>query len=247
MRRNKSNCAFSQKINIDIANLIRLTGMRESEIRSAKKDQGSSWKQLNHQISEHKRILGLNVGFTRQKAIQDPIYGAILFEPWELELMSGWELLRLCYVKQLGPAHLVYPGATHTRFEHCLGTNFLAQKCIRVVNYANDLSQPRFEPLSRLLDDYHQKIFRTAALLHDVGHPPTSHTIEFALKCWAGLTHIDLGEFLIMHSGLTEVLEQNDIEPKVIVDVLRRRTKDVHLLLLSEFLDSPLDLDKSKR
>jgi HD superfamily phosphohydrolase len=182
---------------------------------------------------------------TRQKAVQDPVHGAVLLEPWELDIISTWEMLRLRYVRQLGPAHLVYPGATHTRFEHCIGTNFLAQKSIRVVNYCDDLDTACFVPFSQLLDEYHQKLFRTAALLHDVGHPPTSHTIEYALESWIGLDHLDLGEFLILNSSLTDVLIQNDIKPKDVVDLFRRQTKEPVMSLLSEFLDHPLDIDKT--
>ena len=154
-------------------------------------------------------------------------------------------MLRLRFIKQLGPAHLVYPGATHTRFEHCIGTNFLAQKCIRVVNYCEDLDDPCFIPLSNLLDDHQQKLFRATALLHDVGHPPTSHSIEYALRSWAGIDHLGLGTFLIMNSSLSDILSQNDIEPKLIVEVLRRRSKDPVIRLLSEFVDHPLDIDKT--
>jgi HD superfamily phosphohydrolase len=154
-------------------------------------------------------------------------------------------MLRLRFIKQLGPAHLVYPGATHTRFEHCIGTNFLAQKCIRVVNYCEELDDPCFIPLSNLLDAHQQKLFRATALLHDVGHPPTSHSIEYALHSWAGIDHLDLGTFLIMNSDLTDILSHNDIEPKLIVEVLRRRSKDPVICLLSEFLDHPLDIDKT--
>nr|KXH72850.1 MAG: hypothetical protein AM324_00585 [Candidatus Thorarchaeota archaeon SMTZ1-83] len=154
-------------------------------------------------------------------------------------------MLRLRFIKQLGPAHLVYPGATHTRFEHCIGTNFLAQKCIRVVNYCEDLDDPCFIPLSNLLDDHQQKLFRATALLHDVGHPPTSHSIEYALRSWAGIDHLGLGTFLIMNSSLSDILSQNDIEPKLIVEVLRRRSKDTVIRLLSEFVDHPLDIDKT--
>ena len=154
-------------------------------------------------------------------------------------------MLRLRFIKQLCPAHLVYPGATHTRFEHCIGTNFLAQKCIRVVNYCEDLDDPCFIPLSNLLDDHQQKLFRATALLHDVGHPPTSHSIEYALRSWAGIDHLGLGTFLIMNSSLSDILSQNDIEPKLIVEVLRRRSKDPVVRLLSEFVDHPLDIDKT--
>jgi len=200
---------------------------------------------MQEMIENHERLLSLGEKHTRQKAIQDPLYGAILLEPHELDIISSWEMLRLRFIKQLGPAHLVYPGATHTRFEHCIGTNFLAQKCIRVVNYCEDLDDPCFIPLSNLLDAHQQKLFRATALLHDVGHPPTSHSIEYALRSWAGIDHLDLGTFLIMNSSLSDILSQNDIEPKLIVEVLRRRSKDPVICLLSEFVDHPLDIDKT--
>ncbi len=81
--------------------------------------------------------------------------------------------------------------------------------------------------------------------MHDVGHPPTSHSIEYALRSWAGIDHLGLGTFLIMNSSLSDILSQNDIEPKLIVEVLRRRSKDPVIRLLSEFVDHPLDIDKT--
>ncbi|MFW9806552.1 MAG: HD domain-containing protein [Candidatus Thorarchaeota archaeon] len=236
---------MSGDIDIDAIKIIRLTGLRESEIENARKEKSASWVKIQNAIDEHNHYINLGEKHTRQKAVQDPVHGAILFEPWELDVISTWEVLRLRYVRQLGPAHLVYPGATHTRFEHCIGTNFLAQKSIRVVNYCDDLDTACFVPFSRLLDEYHQKLFRATALLHDIGHPPTSHTIEYALEAWAGIDHLDLGEFLIVNSSLTDVLKQSDIVPTDIVDILRRRAKTPVMGLLSEFLDHPLDIDKT--
>jgi HD superfamily phosphohydrolase len=230
---------------IELIKLIRITGMRESVITPINPSENKNWEKISRVISNHKGLLAMGEKHTRQKAIQDPVHGAILLEPWELDIISSWEMLRLQFVKQLGPTHIVYPGATHTRYQHCLGTNFLAQKCIRVVNYCEDLDNVCFVPLSNLLDSYNQKLFRIAALLHDVGHPPSSHTIEFPLQCWADIDHTDLGEFLILHSDLKDVLERNDIEPRKIVEILKRRTNDPVLSLLSDFLDHPLDIDKT--
>jgi HD superfamily phosphohydrolase len=232
-------------VDVEVANLIRLTGKRESVVRKAKAEKNDDWAHITEALNDHQHILALGEKHTRQKAIQDPVHGAILLEPWELDLISCWEMLRLRYVKQLGPAHIVYPGATHTRFEHCIGTNYLAQKCIRVVNYCEDMNNPCFQPLSQLLDEDHQRVFRAAALLHDVGHPPTSHTIEFALESWVGLSHTDLGMFLVLHTDLADILQQNGIDPKSVVDVFKSRSNDPIMKLLSEFIDSPLDIDKT--
>ncbi|MHA1637192.1 MAG: HD domain-containing protein [Candidatus Thorarchaeota archaeon] len=229
----------------EIINLIRFTGLREKDILVAKENAVDEWERIHDIVARHNRMLSLSETHTRQKAIQDPIHGAIMLEPWELDLISTWEMLRLRYIKQLGPAHLVYPGASHTRFQHSIGTNFLAQKCIRVVNYCENLDNPCFVPLSQLLDDNHEKILRAAALLHDVGHPPTSHTIEFALKNWVGLSHTDLGMFLVLQSNIRDILTDNGIEPRVVVDVFKRRSNDPLMKLLSEFIDSPLDIDKT--
>jgi HD superfamily phosphohydrolase len=236
---------MQNEIDSEIIHLIRLTGHRELDILDARREAGESWKQITQTINEHEKLIKLGEKHTRQKAIQDPVHGAILLEPWELDLVSTWEMLRLRYVMQLGTAHLVYPGATHTRFQHCLGTNFLAQKSIRVVNFCEDLDSGCFNPFSNLLDDYQKKLFRASALLHDVGHPPTSHTIEYALESWAGIDHTDLGEFLILNSGLTEVLRENDMDPTDIISVLKGRSKDPVLSLLTDFLDHPLDIDKT--
>ncbi len=224
--------------------LIQVSGMTESQLAVARED-AESWSRIQRRIAEHKRMQKMAEHHTRQKAIQDPVHGPIMLAPWELDLVSTWEMLRLRYVMQLGPAHIIYPGATHSRFQHCLGTDFLAQRCINITNYCETLSSPCFKPLSQLLNDYYQKVFRAASLLHDVGHPPTSHTIEQALRWHAELDHTDLGEFLILHSGITEVLERHDIRPMDVVHVIKRRSKDPILTLLSDFLDSPLDIDKT--
>ncbi len=236
---------MTKDLDVETVKLIRLTGLRESEIDSARKARDETWNKIQRIIDRHNRFISMGEKHTRQKAIQDPVHGAILLEPWELDIISTWEMLRLQYIRQLGPAHIVYPGATHTRFEHCIGTNFLAQKSIRVVNYCDDIDTACFSPLSHLLDDYHQKLFRATALLHDIGHTPFSHTYEYALDSWMSLDHLDLGEFLILNSNITDVLSQHDIDPRDVANILRRNAKDPIKSLLSEFLDHPLDIDKT--
>ena len=76
---------------------------------------------------------------------------------------------RLRYVRQLGLAYLVYPGATHTRFEHALGTYHLSRRTLALLGEAEDLDIDQRDE---------QAIVRAAALLHDVGHYPFSHALE---------------------------------------------------------------------
>ncbi|MGH7318011.1 MAG: HD domain-containing protein, partial [Candidatus Rokuibacteriota bacterium] len=95
----------------------------------------------------------------RAKRIKDPVHDLILVEPYALDLLDTPTVQRLRGVRQTGTAHLVYPGANHTRFEHSLGAHHLAQ----VASAALGLTPEQ----ARLLG--------TAALLHDVGHGPFSH------------------------------------------------------------------------
>ncbi len=90
------------------------------------------------------------------EVVRDPLWNNIRLEPDALAVIDTPAFQRLRYVRQLGHAFLVYPGATHTRFEHALGTYHLA---------------------GRVTQD---RDVRLAALLHDIGHYPFSHALEEA-------------------------------------------------------------------
>jgi len=120
------------------------------------------------------------------KIINDPVYGFIRFP--EAELMRvidhPW-VQRLRYIKQMGLAHLVYPGATHTRLAHSLGACHLMGKALYELN-AKDIISDKDEYLAA----------RLAALLHDIGHGPFSHSLDHVLA--GGISHESLSR-LIMH------------------------------------------------
>lgn len=101
--------------------------------------------------------------------IRDPLWNNIRVEPFALRLVDTPVFQRLRYVRQLGLAHLVYPGATHSRFEHALGAYHLARTALAILAERGELD--RVPPLDAAL-------VRVAALLHDVGHYPFSHALE---------------------------------------------------------------------
>jgi HD superfamily phosphohydrolase len=107
------------------------------------------------------------------KIIKDPVHGYIEVEDSLLRLLDSPVLQRLRYVRQLGFSFLVYPGANHTRFEHSLGTMFLA-----------DIACRRFE-----LSHDERTLVVSAALLHDIGHGPFSHASEPLMEQYLDRTH----------------------------------------------------------
>ena len=100
------------------------------------------------------------------KILRDAVHGDIELEPLEVELMDTPEFQRLRGIKQLGTACLVYPSATHTRFEHCLGTSWMARRMIEALRRTGTISS------------YEETAIRVAALLHDISHIPFGHTLE---------------------------------------------------------------------
>ncbi len=109
--------------------------------------------------------------------ICDPIHGFIRFEEIIQKIINSLPFQRLRYIHQMGAAFLVYPGATHTRFEHSLGVMEL------VTRIYNTLIAPHHLKV-HLPDvdfDYWRLILRCAALCHDLGHLPFSHTAEKSL------------------------------------------------------------------
>ena len=101
--------------------------------------------------------------------LRDPLWNNIRLDPLALALLDTAVVQRLRYVRQLGLAYLVYPGATHSRFEHAVGAYHLAGTALRLLEEQRVL--PGIPPRELA-------IVRAAALLHDVGHYPFSHALE---------------------------------------------------------------------
>src|SRR6056297_3082876 len=126
------------------------------------------------------------------KIIRDSIHGNIRFDGIFLKLLNSPELQRLSSIKQLGLAHLVFPGAHHTRVEHSFGAFHMASQIAESIH----------------LSDEEKKIAKCAALLHDIGHGPFSHTLESILRNSLNVDHVDLTQKLI--TGQYSIFQEDE-------------------------------------
>jgi hypothetical protein len=143
---------------------------------------------------------------TSKKTIHDSIYGSIEIEETASRIIETKEFQRLNTIKQLGFTYLVFPGATHSRFEHSLGTHYLAREASgnleMEVKDVTDVS--------------------LAGLLHDIGHSPFSHALEDSMIKMYGKDHLDVTIDII--EGKTPENEVSDIlgdHKRAVVEILR--------------------------
>ncbi len=155
------------------------------------------------------------------KRIKDPVHDFIVVEPYARDLIDEPVFQRLRFIRQTGTAHLVYPGANHTRFEHSLGCHHLARVA------ASSLDLP----------DHEGRHLAAAALLHDVGHSPFSHTSEGVVEHATGLDHEDWSVHRIRHH-LTETLAQHDLSLETIEALILGEHR------LKGLVSGPLDVDR---
>lgn len=117
--------------------------------------------------------------FYAYKKIYDSVHGFIHVDEYEKELIDSLPFQRLHYIRQLGIAYLVYPGATHTRFEHSLGVMSLATLMFEKICKSVRPDVFHFVPRKGSADFlYWRRVIRMAALCHDLGHLPFSHVAE---------------------------------------------------------------------
>ncbi len=142
----------------------------------------------------------------KQKIIHDAIYGSIKLDDEVSDLISAKEFQKLNSVKQLGFSYLVFPGATHSRFEHSLGTHYLAGEAARNVD----------------MDDDAISAVSLAGLLHDIGHGPFSHTLEDSMVKLFRKDHLQLSIDIISGKiGSGEISEILGDERKKIISILQ--------------------------
>ena len=163
---------------------------------------------------------------TRFEVVRDPLWNNIRLDPEALAVVDTPAVQRLRYVRQLGHAFLVYPGATHSRFEHALGAYHLARRALSQLEDAGDV---HLDPRERLR-------LRLAALLHDVGHYPFSHSLEEA-----GLPHHEqLATRHLTGGELARRLAELGVPADELLALIQSRAREP----LAGLVSGSLDVDK---
>ena len=163
------------------------------------------------------------------KIIQDPVNGPIKIDGLFSEIVDSQYFQRLRYIKHLGLCNLVFPGANHSRFEHSLGTMFMAHELSEALEIKDDIPS-------------------IAALLHDIGHMPFSHGLENEFYGLYKVVHEDLTRKIILgenpydDSTIPGILEKYGYSPSDIADVATGSSKKYPLF--STMISGPIDVDE---
>ena len=160
----------------------------------------------------------------KKKIINDPVYGFInLYDDIIYELIEHPLFQRLRRIKQLGLTHLVYPGATHTRFQHSLGSVHLMQSAISTIRSKG-----------YQITEAEAQAVKISILLHDLGHGPLSHSLE---SNWVRqYSHEDF-TLMMMHMINDQWDGQLDLALKIYRNQHPRK-------FLHQLVSSQLDMDR---
>ena len=162
--------------------------------------------------------------------IKDPLYGYIRLTDVERKVIDTLAVQRLRRIRQLAGAEFVYPAANHTRFEHVLGTMYLAGVVCESL------------PV-HLTGEEKQKV-RLAALLHDVGHAPFSHLFEPLLLKYMGRNHEDVSRWIIAESTLTGVINRLGFDAEDLSGLAVGKPSKSDRPFLGQIISSSFDVDK---
>lgn len=144
-------------------------------------------------------------GNQRPVRIRDPIHGTIQLTRDELAVVDHPAFQRLRLIKQLGLADLAFPGATHTRYSHGLGTMHIASRMFDALNKGLPLPPEEEHRLRTTV--------RLAAIFHDIGHAPLSHTTE---RFMPRAKSLDLGEWF--SGDANRIANHEDYTLKIVTD-----------------------------
>jgi len=167
---------------------------------------------------------------SQQRVFFDKVYNTnISLTPLEQKIVNTEVFERLKRISQLGLAYLIYPNAKHTRFDHSLGTMYLAGKIAKRLGLSEDDAQ----------------YFRLAALLHDTGHGPFSHAFEEYLRERGRIRgHEELTKWVILNSEIKDKIGDSGFDSRKIADLSAGKIKDEKLSFLNPLILGVIDVDK---
>lgn len=210
----------------------------------------------------HSLTSNVNISEEKGKFIHDAVWGTTFYYPWEVAILDLPILQRLRSIHQTGLGFLVYPTATHTRFDHTLGVVAIVDKLIDNINKKNWYNYG-----SSLISEENRVTLRLAALLHDIGHGPFSHVSEnvfgkmpefLKLKKWINKKyHVtpkphEILSFLIVSSSKFETWFDSNVRTEriklvdlpTIAEYIIGHSKDPTKKYLADIINGPMDADK---
>ena len=164
--------------------------------------------------------------------IKDPVHGYVYISEEERDIVDSYPMQRLRRLRQLAGSEYVYPGANHTRFEHCVGVMYLAGKV---------LENPH---ISSLVTDEEVDMCRIAALLHDVGHGPFSHVFEQLLIKELEKTHEDITSWIVEKSEVGDKLSRMGYKPQEVGKLAVGKLHKPSTAFIDQIISSGIDVDK---
>ena len=169
------------------------------------------------------------------RTVRDPVWNNVRLDAVAAEVIDTPDFQRLRRVKQLGFAHLVYPGAVHTRFNHAIGVYGLTGRAIASLRWSGALERISSEERGQL------PIVLLAALLHDVGHYAFSHTMEEVGPGSIPGHHEEMASRFLHADSIRNALRRVDEgAPEMIAELIQGRSRHP----LQGLIAGPLDLDK---
>jgi hypothetical protein len=169
--------------------------------------------------------------------LRDPIHGFLHLDDLESALLGSRPVQRLRWIHQLGLTFLVYPGAEHSRFSHVLGATAVAGRVFDALMAKRPGMMPREEAAQA------RRLVRAAALLHDVGHAPFSHSAEDRFE--GGIDHEEMTRRLLGAGEVRALFARHGrgVEVEQVLDLLAGRVP-AERRFLAQIVSGELDVDK---
>ena len=164
--------------------------------------------------------------------IKDPVHGYVYVTENEKKIIDSYPMQRLRRLRQLAGSEYVYPGANHTRFEHCVGVMFLAGKVAE---------NPH---ISQIVNDEEADMIRLSGLLHDVGHGPFSHVFEQLLIKDLDKTHEDMTSWIIAESETNDKIAKMGFKPEEVAKLAVGKLRKPGKAFWDQIISSAVDVDK---